>query len=87
MDVNTELDAPFHSRRPPAQGTVLGRLLLERRIYVHQVGTILHVSDRTIHNYLTRRRRVPVQHLGALCDFLDMDPEELVDESNYLLEL
>jgi hypothetical protein len=30
--------------------------------------------------------RSPTLHLGALCDYLDMDPEEFVDERNYLLE-
>jgi hypothetical protein len=34
---------------------------------------------------MSSTRPVPLLHLGVLCDFLNMDPEEFVDERNDLL--
>jgi hypothetical protein len=59
--------------------------MTQRRIKKHQVTAILHCSDRGLYDMMALRRAVPVVHLGELCDFLDMDPEEFVDERNYLL--
>lgn len=58
----------------------------ERGIKAHDVGRVLLCSDRTVHNYLTRRYPIPALRLGALCDRLDMDPDELVDDQGFLLE-
>lgn len=38
-----------------------------------------------MYNYLTRQRAIPALQLAALCDKLDMDPEELVDRRRFLL--
>lgn len=71
--------------RPINDGTVLARVMKQRHIKAQRVATILHASDRAVHNYLKRLYPVPLLFLGALCDYLDMDPEELVDSRNYLL--
>lgn len=39
-----------------------------------------------LHNYMTRKYPVPPLKLGALCDFLDLDPDYLVDARGYLKE-
>jgi hypothetical protein len=59
--------------------------MTQRNIRKIRIAALLHCSDRQLYNYLARLRPVPVIHVGALCDLLDMDPEELVDERNYLL--
>jgi hypothetical protein len=51
----------------------------------HHVAAALGVSDRALYNYMTRRRPLPVRKIAKLCDFLDMDQEELVDEKRFLL--
>jgi hypothetical protein len=68
------------------QGTVLALVMTQRNIRKIRVAAVLCCSDRQLYNYLARLRPIPVIHLGALCDLMDMDPEELVDERNYLLE-
>src|SRR6185437_8918101 len=77
---------PRGQGRRVKQGTVLARVMMVRRIRKHQVTAILHCSDRGLYDMMVLKRDVPVLHLGKLCDFLDMDPEEFVDERNYLLE-
>jgi len=72
--------------RPHTLGTVLARIMSERRIPVSRISAILHVSDRTMHNYLRRLYPIPVLHMAALCDYLDVDPDEIVDAGNVLLE-
>ena len=69
------------------QGTVLAAVMTQRNMRKIRVAAVLSCSDRQLYNFLARRRRVPVIHLGALCDLMDMDPEELVDERNYLLSV
>ena len=43
-------------------------------------------SDRGFYDMMALRKPVPVLHLGLLCDFLNMDPDEFLDDRNYLLE-
>jgi hypothetical protein len=59
--------------------------MTQRNIRKIQIAAILHCSDRQLYNYLARLRPVPLLHLGVLCDFLNMDPDEFVDDRNYLL--
>jgi DNA-binding Xre family transcriptional regulator len=77
---------PRGQGRRVKQGTVLACVMTQRRIRKHRITAILHCSDRGLYDMMASRRAVPTLHLGALCDFLDMDPEELIDERNYLLE-
>ena len=65
-------------------GTVLARKMAPRRLKKHHVAAALRVSDRALYNYMTRRRPIPVLKVGILCDLLDMDQEELVDEQGFL---
>jgi hypothetical protein len=69
------------------QGTVLARVMTQRNMRKIRIAAVLWCSDGQLYNYLARLRPVPVIHLGALCDLMDMDPDELVDERNYLLEV
>jgi len=71
--------------RPHASGTRLAKIMRERGIKKHNVATVLRCSDPTVYNYLTRRYPIPALQLGALCDRLDMDPEQLVDDQGFLL--
>ena len=77
---------PRGQGRRVKQGTVLARVMTQRHIHERQIAAILHCSDRGLYDMMALRRAVPIVDLGALCDYLDMDHEELVDERNDLLE-
>lgn len=74
-----------NSGRNGTMGTVLARVMRERGIKHFDVARVLVCSDRQVYNYMKRIYPVPTMQLGALCDRLDMDPEQLVDENRFLL--
>jgi hypothetical protein len=76
---------PRGQGRRVKQGTVLACVMTQRRIRKHRITAILHCSDRGLYDMMALRRPVPLLDLGELCDFLDMDPDELIDERNFLL--
>lgn len=80
------VNARQNAGRPHVGGTRLAKIMRMRGIKAHDVGRVLRCSDRTVYNYLTRRYPIPTMMLAALCDRLDMDPEELVDGEGFLLE-
>jgi len=71
--------------RPHTQGTVLARVMAEQGVKVHAVGFMLGVSERAMYNYFRRERRVPLVNFAAVCDFFDMEIEELVGADGRLL--
>lgn len=73
--------------RPHTPGTKLSEEMRRRRIKVGDVAYITGCSERQFYNYLTRRRPLRLQQIGPLCDYMDMDPDELVDEERFLLEI
>lgn len=83
---STPRKKPRGQGRLAKQGTVLAREMTRRNMRKIRVAAVLWCSDRQLYNFLARLRPVPVMHLGELCDLMDMDPDELVDERNYLLE-
>lgn len=98
MRVNQDQPTPAAPRvpqrrtaaNPHGQGRIvesnarLAKIMRERGIRVHDVGRVLLCSDRTVYNYLRRRSPIPALRLGQLCDRLDMDPAELVDDNGFL---
>lgn len=66
--------------------TVLAHEMTRRRLTVLDICSVLHISDRRFRYCLTRDMPVPMNHFAKLCDLLDMDENELVDEHNYLRE-
>jgi hypothetical protein len=86
VPTSTPRQKPRGQGRLVKQGTVLAREMGWRRIRKTRVTAVMRCSDRQLYNYMDRRARVPGMQLGPLCDLLDMDPEELVDERNFLLE-
>lgn len=44
----------------------------------------MHCTERAVWNYMRRVRKLPLRMLGPLCDLLDLDPVDLVDEQGYL---
>ena len=91
---DTQLAAPTSRPRPKPhgqgrlvkQGTVLAREMAWRRMRKSQVAGAMGCSDRQLYNYMARRAPIPGMQIGALCDLMDMDLEELVDEWNFLLQ-
>ena len=67
------------------QGTVLAREMRWRRIRKHQVTAVIGCSDRQLYNYMARRSPMRPQEVAWLCDMLDMEPHELIDERGFLL--
>ena len=86
VSTTTPRKKPRGQGRGVKPGTILARVMKQRNIRKIRVAAVLHCSDRQLYNFLARLRPIPVLFLGALCDFMDMDPEELVDDRNYLLE-
>lgn len=80
------VNARQNAGRPHVSGTRLAKIMRARGIKKHDVGRVLRCSDATVYNYLTRRYPIPPMMLAALCDRLDMDPEDLVDDDGFLLE-
>lgn len=70
--------------RPVVRDTVLGKVMQARRLTKLDVCAVLHVSDRQLYDYMTREDPVPPLKLGALADFLDVDPDYLVDARGFL---
>jgi hypothetical protein len=83
---STPRQKPHGQGRLVKQGTVLAREMGWRRIRKSHVVGAMGCSDRQLYNYMARRAPIPAMQLGTLCDLMDMDPEELVDERNFLLE-
>ena len=71
--------------RPARTGTILASIMSARLFRNNVIAVAMNVSDRALSNYLARRAPVPAQSLVGLCDFLEMDPEELVDDNRFLL--
>lgn len=72
---------------PVKSGTRLADEMVTLGLRKQEVCGALVCSDRQLYNYMSRQWPIPVTRLSALCDLLDLDPEDLVDERGFLVEM
>ncbi len=60
--------------------------MTRRNVRKTRLTAVMRCSDGQLYNYMARLIPVPGMQLGALCDIMDMDVEELVDDGYVLLE-
>lgn len=70
--------------RPMAPGTVLSDVMRARGLRKQAATAVMHCSDRMLYNFMVRKYAVPALKLAALCDLLDMDDDELIDDDGFL---
>lgn len=58
--------------------------MVQRRLTKLDVCTVMKVSDRQLYEYMIGKDPVPPLKLGALADFLDVDPDYLIDARGFL---
>lgn len=73
--------------RPFTQGTVLAKIMKDRRIRVAKVAGALGVSERHVYNYFIRDYSLTILQVAALVELLGVEPEDLVNNRGYLLKL
>ena len=66
-------------------GTVLARLMAQHSLRRRHIAAALECSERQVYNYTSRAIPIPALYLARLCDLLDVDSDELVDDDRYLL--
>jgi hypothetical protein len=66
-------------------GTVVANEMVRRGFRVHEISTVLRCSDRQFYNYQRRLNVLSLRQVADLADFLDMEPEELVDGERKLI--
>lgn len=77
-------DGTHQGGRPMAgQNTIVVRMANERSMRLTDLGKAMGCSERAIYNYTTRRSPVPTMYIFGLCDELDVDPEEIIDNDGY----
>jgi hypothetical protein len=77
---------PRGQGRRVKQGTVLAAEMTRRNIRKTRLTAVMHCSDRQLYNYMARQIPIPAMQLSALCDEMDMYPEDLVNDRYVLLE-
>lgn len=74
---------PGRGRPMAGADTVVTRMARERGMNVTDVSYAMGCSQRTLWNYTTRLTPVPTAYVFGLCDRLDVDPEEIIDQDGY----
>lgn len=66
--------------RPYNTTTPLGRILADKAMYVAELDRLSGVNQRTITEFLARRKPMHQHHVDAIARVLDVDPGELWDQ-------
>lgn len=70
---------------PIASGTIVARLMNERHVRMWELASLLECSHKSLYNYLARVHKFPKKKTDALCDFFDLDPDEILElDTGYL---
>lgn len=67
--------------RPICTDTKLGRIIVARNLNAYDVSTAGGFSSRTMTEYLAGRRIIRTEHLVRICRFLNVEPEDIVEEA------